>query len=45
MEFVLFSSFNSSIAMFRKGYEAEGAQWLDHIADSTPYMCKPILAM
>jgi hypothetical protein len=31
MESVLFSSFNSSTAMFRRGYEAEGARWLDHI--------------
>jgi hypothetical protein len=31
--------------MFYRGYEAEGARWLDHVADSTPYMCKPIPAM
>ncbi len=45
MESVLFSSFNSSTTMFCRGYEAKGARWLNHIADSTPYMCKPILAI
>ncbi len=46
IESLLFrASFNSRTAMFCRSYGAKGAQQLDHIANSTPFMCKHILAM